>query len=67
MFDMTERSRLEIDVDQLSKSLGVAVVPVVAKPNRGITELPRATRNVIIAGAICRLRAVCAELAPFNL
>jgi ferrous iron transport protein B len=42
MVDLAERSKLEIDADRLSSSLGVPVVPVTAKSKRGLEELARA-------------------------
>src|SRR5918997_2303956 len=42
MVDLAERSKLEIDADRLSSSLGVPVVPVTAKSKRGLDELARA-------------------------
>ncbi len=49
MFDLAERSKLRIDVDKLSKALGVPVVPVVAKQRRGIQELAQAVLTAIAA------------------
>ena len=47
MFDLAERSGLKINVRKLSKELGVAVVPVVAKQRRGLDDLARAVRVAI--------------------
>jgi len=47
MFDLAERSNLKIDVEKLSASLGVPVVPVVAKQHRGLDDLAWAILNVI--------------------
>src|SRR6266550_872480 len=47
MFDLAERSNLKIDVQKLSASLGVPVVPVVAKQHRGLDDLAWAVLNVI--------------------
>src|SRR5436190_787788 len=46
MFDLAERSKLKIDIELLSNALGVAVVPVVAKHRRGLSELACAVVNV---------------------
>lgn len=42
MFDLAERSRMNIDVAKLSAELKVPVVPVVAKQRKGIDELASA-------------------------
>jgi ferrous iron transport protein B len=42
MFDLAERGKIKIDIDSLSKALGVPVVPVIAKQRRGIDELAAA-------------------------
>src|SRR5882724_9493274 len=47
MFDLAERSNLKIDIEKLSASLGVPVVPVVAKQHRGLDDLAWAILNVI--------------------
>src|SRR2546430_7852670 len=48
MFDLAERSNLKIDVEKLSASLGVPVVPVVAKQHRGLDDLAWAVLSVIV-------------------
>ena len=59
MFDLAERSKLQIDIDNLSSALGVRVVPVIARQRQGIAALARAV--VEISGSprmpsrICRL------------
>jgi ferrous iron transport protein B len=47
MFDLAERSKLQIDIDKLSKALGVRVVPVVAKRRQGIVALAEAVAEVV--------------------
>ncbi len=42
MFDLAERGKLKIDIEKLSMALGVQVVPVVARQNRGLHELAQA-------------------------
>jgi ferrous iron transport protein B len=49
MFDMAERSNLKIDVEKLSASLGVPVVPVVAKQHRGLDDLGNAVLDMIFS------------------
>jgi ferrous iron transport protein B len=46
MFDLAERSKLQIDLDKLSRALGVRVVPVVAKRRQGIAALAAAVIEV---------------------
>lgn len=50
MFDLAERNRLGINVKQLEQSLGVSVVPVVAKQRRGIDALGIAVLEVAHRG-----------------
>jgi len=47
MFDIAERQKLSIDVAKLGAALGVPVVPVVAKQQRGTTRLAEAVLAVI--------------------
>ena len=46
MFDLAEHSNVKIDVEKLSDSLGVPVVPVVAKRRRGLADLAQAVLEV---------------------
>ena len=46
MMDEVEASGTVIDVNKLSKELGVKVVPIVARSNKGIKELMAATEEV---------------------
>jgi ferrous iron transport protein B len=59
MFDLAERSKLQIDIDKLSRALGVRVVPVVAKRRQGITALAEAVLEVAdsprMPARLCRL------------
>ncbi|HEX8422717.1 MAG TPA: FeoB small GTPase domain-containing protein, partial [Pyrinomonadaceae bacterium] len=71
MVDLAEREGLEIDVERLSKGLGVRVVPVVSKQRRGLAELAgavvEASRSGEAAGAGWRLSdAAEAELARLD-
>src|SRR5438094_1134548 len=54
MFDLAERNRLSIDIDELSAALGVPVVPVVAKQRRGLEELAQAVLNTILCCPLAR-------------
>src|SRR5919107_4661290 len=47
MVDLAERSKLEIDAERLSDSLGVPVVPVTAKTKRGLEELASAVLDAV--------------------
>ncbi|MBV9926702.1 MAG: ferrous iron transport protein B [Acidobacteria bacterium] len=55
MVDLAERSKLEIDAEQLSTSLGVPVVPVTAKSRRGLEELARAVLEAVGSQPPCAL------------
>ena len=46
MFDLAERNLTKIDVEKLSAALGVPVVPVVARQERGIKRLAAAVLQV---------------------
>jgi ferrous iron transport protein B len=46
MFDLAERSHLKIDVEKLSRALGVPVVPVVARQERGVERLAEVVLQV---------------------
>jgi ferrous iron transport protein B len=46
MFDVAERSLIKIDVEKLSVALGVPVVPVVARQERGLERLAAAVLQV---------------------
>jgi ferrous iron transport protein B len=61
MFDLAERSKLQIDIDELGKALGVRVIPVVAKRRQGIAALAKAV--VEIAGGP-RMPAKLCRLSP---
>lgn len=50
MYDLAQRSGIEIDVAALSAGLGVPVVPVVASQRKGLSELARAVREQIGTG-----------------
>lgn len=52
MFDLAERSRLQINVQKLGDALGVVVVPVIAKQRHGIDDLARAVLSAAAAGRI---------------
>ena len=63
MFDLAERAKLEIDVERLRESLGVAVVPVNAKQRRGLDELAYAVLSAAGGGTpdVCWLLSPGAE------
>ncbi len=46
MFDLAERGKMKIDIEKLSTSLGVPVVPVVARQNRGLQELAQVVLTI---------------------
>src|ERR1051325_6835836 len=47
MFDLAERSKLNINLEKLSAALGVPIVPVVAKQRRGLEELARVVLRIV--------------------
>lgn len=51
MMDEVEKRGIKIDADGLSKALGVAVVPIVARSGKGIAELMEAVAATIKNGA----------------
>ncbi len=51
MFDLAERSKLEIDTEKLGQSLGVEVVPVTVKTGRGIEQLGRSVARAASSAA----------------
>jgi ferrous iron transport protein B len=59
MFDLAERSKLKIDIDKLSRTLGVRVVPVIAKRRQGVAALAEAVAEVAASprmpARLCRL------------
>jgi ferrous iron transport protein B len=59
MIDLAERSKLHINIDKLSKDLGVPVVPVVARRRQGIEALANAVVQVSLrprmARRLCKL------------
>lgn len=50
MMDVAERKGLRIDVDKLSESLGVPVIPTIATRGRGVKELLDAVLSVLEKG-----------------
>ncbi|MDQ3918009.1 MAG: ferrous iron transport protein B [Acidobacteriota bacterium] len=63
MFDLAERAKLEIDLERLRESLGVAVVPVNARQRRGLDELAYAVLSAAGGGTpdVCWLLSPGAE------
>ena len=57
MVDTAEQNRLEVDADELSRRLGVPVVPVVASTGRGLDDLLSALDGVLRShGSVPALR-----------
>lgn len=50
MMDEVEKRGIKIDVEGLSKELGVAVVPIVARSGKGIPELMAAVADTVSTG-----------------
>lgn len=65
MMDQAKRSGLEIDVEQLSKNLGVIVVPISARKQEGIDGLKKAlsyANNVALQADSIDVRSIAPEL-----
>ncbi|WP_297803592.1 ferrous iron transporter B [uncultured Brevundimonas sp.] len=54
MYDIAQRQGLQIDIEGLSKELGVPVVTTVATRKRGLQELVQAVENLADAGELER-------------
>ena len=54
LMDEAERHGIEVDVRQLSKDLGVPVIPTVARQMRGVEDLLKAVREVASGEFRCR-------------
>jgi ferrous iron transport protein B len=46
MMDMAKDRQIEIDVEGLSKSLGLPIIPITASKNQGITQLKEAIQEI---------------------
>jgi ferrous iron transport protein B len=66
MFDLAARDGLTIDIQALSQSLGVPVIPTVAVRKRGLEELIAALSPLLNDGAM-RIRAGAGELGSDTL
>src|SRR5881227_1632200 len=64
MFDLAERSHLNINVDKLSEALGVPVVPVVAKQRKGLDDLAKTVLQNARPSAICDVMSPLADAQP---
>ena len=64
MFDLAQRSNLNIDVDKLSDALGVPVVPVVAKRRKGIESLAKAVLAEAKLSVVCNVVSPLADAEP---
>ena len=64
MFDLAERSHLNINVDKLSEALGVPVVPVVAKQRKGLDDLAKAVLRNARPSVICDVVSPLADAQP---
>ena len=64
MFDLVERNLIEIDVEKLSAALGVPVIPVVARQERGIKRLAAAVLQVAAAETPERGPTIAGRLLP---
>src|SRR5256714_865477 len=64
MFDLAQRSHLNINVDKLSEALGVPVVPVVAKQRKGLDDLAKTVLQNARPSAICDVVSPLADAQP---
>jgi ferrous iron transport protein B len=64
MFDLAQRSHLNINVDKLSETLGVPVVPVVAKKRKGLDDLAKTVLRKAKPSAICDVVSPLADAQP---
>ncbi|HXI24197.1 MAG TPA: ferrous iron transport protein B [Pyrinomonadaceae bacterium] len=64
MFDLAQRSHLNINVDKLSEALGVPVVPVVAKKRKGLDDLAKTVVRKARPSAICAVVSPLADAQP---
>src|SRR5881227_1000997 len=64
MFDLAERSHLNINVDKLGEALGVPVVPVVAKQRRGLDDLAETVLRNARPSVICDVVSPLADAQP---
>src|SRR5256714_6390771 len=64
MFDLAQRSHLNINVDKLSEALGVPVVPVVAKQRKGLDDLAKTVLQNARPSAICDVMSPLADAQP---
>ena len=53
MFDLAQKSHLNINVAKLSESLGVPVVPVIAKQRKGLDDLAKTVLRRAKPSAVC--------------
>jgi ferrous iron transport protein B len=64
MFDLAQRSHLNIKVDKLSEALGVPVVPVVAKQRKGLDDLAKTVLRHARPSTICDVLSPLADAQP---
>src|ERR1041385_1990144 len=64
MFDLAQKSHLNINVAKLSESLGVPVVPVIAKQRKGLDDLAKTVLRKARPSAICDVVSPLADAQP---
>ena len=64
MFDLAQRSDLNINVKKLSEALGVPVVPVVAKQRKGLDDLAKAVLDGVKLPVLCDVVSPLADAEP---
>ena len=66
LMDEAKRNQIEIDVRNLSKELGVPVIPTSARQKEGMTELIAAIEEVAAGKFVCRPHKVKSRSAKLN-
>src|SRR5581483_1410798 len=64
MFDLAQRSHLNIKVDKLTEALGVPVVPVVAKQRKSLDDLAKAVLRKARPSIVCDVVSPSADAQP---
>jgi ferrous iron transport protein B len=64
--DEVERHKIKIDVRMLSKDLGIPVVPVVARYNKGMNELLNIINEIVTGKYVCKPHRIKTNLKELN-
>jgi ferrous iron transport protein B len=66
LMDEAERHKIKIDVRMLSKDLGIPVVPVVARYNKGMNELLNIINEIVTGKYVCKPHRIKTNLRELN-